>query len=117
MLLAILAPIKAVMITVGVLIFVDLISGTWAAKKRNEPITSAAFRRTLSKMLIYQVAVISGFLVEHYILQGDIPVSKIIAGFIGLVELKSVLENGNTILGTDVFKALIAKLGSKNDTL
>lgn len=115
--LVLIAPIQAIMITVGVLIFTDLGTGVWAAIKRKEQVTSAAIRRTLSKMLIYQLAIISGFLIEHFILNGDIPVVKIVAGFIGLVEFKSILENSNTILGTNVFKALISKLGSKNDQL
>lgn len=118
MLIAVLlAPIDAVMATVGFLIFLDLISGVWAARKRNEPVTSAALRRTISKMIIYQLAVISGFFIERYLLQGALPITKVVAGFIGIVEFKSMLENGNTILGTDVFKLLIEKLGSKNDSL
>jgi phage-related holin len=112
---AVLAPIKSTMIVVGVLIFVDLLTGMWAAKKRKEIITSAALRRTVSKMLIYQIAVISGFLLDHYILEGSIPVAKLVAGAIGLVEFKSVLENSNTILGVDLFQELIKRLGSKND--
>lgn len=115
--LALIAPIQATMIVVGFLILTDLATGTWAAYKRKETITSAALRRTLSKMLIYQLAIISGFLIEHYILEGAVPVTKVVAGFIGLVEFKSILENSNTILGTDIFKTLIAKLGSKNDQL
>lgn len=115
--MAILAPIKAVMLTVGFLIFLDLSSGIWAAIKRQERVTSAALRRTISKMVIYQMAVITGFLIETYLVGPSIPVTKVVAGFIGLVEFKSILENSNTILGTDVFKLLIAKLGSKNDNL
>lgn len=117
LIIVVLAPIEAVMATVGFLIFVDLISGMWAAHKRKEPITSAALRRTISKMIIYQIAVISGFLIETYLVGGSLPISKVVAGFIGIVEFKSILENGNTILGTDVFKLLIQKLGSKNDQL
>jgi hypothetical protein len=113
----ILAPIKAAMIVVGCLIFIDLMTGIWAAIKRQQPVTSAALRRTISKMIIYQIAVISGFLIEHYLVQGELPIVKIVAGFIGIVEFKSILENGNFILGTDIFKTLISKLGSKNDQL
>lgn len=117
LLLVILAPIQATMITVGFLIFLDTGTGIWAAFKRQEKITSAALRRTISKMIIYQLAVISGYLVETYLMMGLIPVAKVVAGYIGLVELKSILENGNVILGTDIFKLLIRKLGSKNDQL
>jgi hypothetical protein len=112
---AVLAPIKAVLITVGILIFVDLVTGIVAAKKRGEKIKSAAMRRTISKVLIYQTAVITGFLLETYLLDGVLPVSKLVAGVIGLVEFKSVLENSNIILGEDIFKSLISKLGSEND--
>ena len=114
---AILAPIKMLMISVGFLIIADLITGIWAAKKRNESIKSAAMRRTISKILIYQLAVISGFLVEKYMLEELIPISKIVASVIGLVELKSILENSNQILGYDLFKSVISRLGSENDKL
>ncbi len=112
-----LAPIQAVMMTVGFLIFLDLLTGVWAARKRKEKISSAALRRTISKMIIYQIAIISGFFIEKHLLQDSLPITKVVAGFIGLVEFKSILENGNTILGTDIFKLLIQRLGSKNDQL
>jgi len=115
--LVLLLPIKATMMTVGFLIFLDLALGIWAARKRQEKISSAALRRTISKMIIYQLAVISGFLIEQYLLQGSLPIAKVVAGYIGIVELKSVLENSNVILGTDIFRMLIQKLGSKNDQL
>lgn len=113
--LAALAPIKMVMITVGVLIMADLVTGIWAALKRGEKVSSAAMRRTISKMFIYQLAVICGFMLETYILDGIVPVAKIVAGVIGMVEFKSILENSNHIVGGDLFKIIIAKLGSDND--
>ena len=113
---AVLAPIKAVLLVTGFLIFADLISGILAAKKRGEPISSAGLRRTISKVLVYNLAVISGFLVETYMVSGLLPVSKLISGVIALVELKSILENLNTINGTDIFKTVLDSLGSKNDT-
>lgn len=113
--LAALAPIKMVMITVGVLIMADLVTGIWAALKRGEKVSSAAMRRTVSKMFIYQLAVICGFMLETYILDGIVPVAKIVAGVIGMVEFKSILENSNHIVGGDLFKIIIAKLGSDND--
>ena len=113
---AALAPIMMVIITVGVLIMVDLITGIWAALKRGEKISSAAMRRTISKIVIYQVAVISGFMLETYILEGILPVAKIVAGVIGMEEFKSILENCNMIMGGDMFKIIINKLGSDNDS-
>lgn len=115
--IAALAPIKPIIITVGVLIIVDLITGVWAAYKQGKPISSAALRRTVSKLAVYQMAIISGFLLQHYLIADLIPVVNIVAGVIGLVEFKSMLENSSKILGADVFKLILAKLGSQNDTL
>lgn len=112
---AIFAPIKALIFSVGFLIFADCLTGVWAAKKRKETISSAALRRTVSKMVIYQVALLSGFLVEHYMISDILPISKLVAGAIGMVEFKSVLENSTVITGQDLFKTLIKKLGSQND--
>lgn len=114
-LFAVFAPIKAVMITVGVLILLDLITGIWAAKQQKQRISSAVMRRTISKIVIYQIAVMSGFLLERYILGDTVPVSKIVASVIGLVEFTSILENSNKILGNNVFKVAIGYLGSDND--
>jgi hypothetical protein len=113
--LAVFAPIKAILITVGFLIFMDCITGMLASRKRGEKITSAALRRTVTKAFVYQSAVITGFLVETYLIDKAIPINKIVAGLIGVVEFKSILENLNTIHGDDLFKKLIEKLGSIND--
>jgi hypothetical protein len=94
----------------------DLVTGIWAALKRGEKVSSAAMRRTVSKIFIYQLAVVSGFMLETYILEGILPVAKIVAGVIGMVEFKSILENSNHIVGGDIFKLVIQKLGSENDS-
>lgn len=112
--MAALAPIKAVLITVGILIMADAITGMYAAHKRGEPISSAAMRRTLSKFLVYQGVVITGFLLEANILDHLVPVAKIVAGAIGMVEFKSILENANSIMNMNIFKSVIDKLGSDN---
>ena len=113
--LAALSPIKMVMITVGFLIIADLFTGIWAAKSRGEKISSSVMRRTISKIFVYQLTVVSGFMLETHILDGVLPVAKIVAGFIGMVEIKSILENSGHIVGGDVFKLILKKLGSTND--
>lgn len=113
-LIAILAPAKALLISVGFLVIADLATGLWAAYKRKEKIKSARLRDSVSKIVIYNIAVISGFLVETYMLENIFPVSKVVASVIGIVELKSILENANTIRGQDLFSTVIQKLGSKN---
>lgn len=115
--IAILAPIQAAMIAAGCLVMTDLVLGIMAAKKRGAPITSAGLRRTVSKFLIFQVAIITGFLTEKYLTGDLVPVCKIITAFIGLTEIKSIVENLNAINGNSVFSDLITKLGSKNDDI
>lgn len=113
--MAALAPIKPVMITVGILIISDLITGIWAARKRGEPITSAALGRTVSKMVVYQTAVVTGFLLQKYLLADAMPIVNIVGGIIGMVEFKSFVENANAIVDGDIMKEILKKLGSKND--
>lgn len=112
--LGLFAPIKALILTVLVLIFADLFLGIWAARKRGEKITSAAMRRTVTKLLVYNTTIITGFLVETYLLGGIAPISKLVAAVVGAVEMKSLLENASEITGLD-FKSIIKALGSKND--
>ena len=112
---AVLAPIHAVMVVVGILIVFDTITGIWAALKSGQTFSSAALRRSVSKAVVYQIAIISAFIVEKYLLQDILPASKLVAGLIGVVELTSVLENLNKIYGSDIFKSIITKLGSVND--
>lgn len=114
--IAVFAPVKAVMITAGVLVLSDLIVGLWAATKRKEAIESSGLRRTVTKTVVYQVAIMVGFITERYLLGDLIPVGKLIGGMIGVVELKSILESLNEINGTPVFSSIVTKLGSANDT-
>jgi predicted transcriptional regulator len=97
------------------MIAADLITGILAARARKEKISSAGLRRTFTKFSIYFAGIMLGFLAETFMLEGFIPVSKIAAGLIGVIEIKSILENLDTINGSSIFKTLIEKLGSIND--
>lgn len=112
---AVFAPIKELLVVCLVLIFVDLITGILSARKRGEKVNSAGLRRTVTKLLVYMTAICIGFLIEKYMLEGFIPVSKLASGLISVVEGKSIFENLDVINGHPVFKTLIQKLGSVND--
>jgi hypothetical protein len=111
--IAVLSPIKTVIIATGVVIILDLISGVVRAVKAKEAIQSSVMRRTVTKFLVYQLAIISGFIIETYLLSG-IPITKLVSSVIGLVEIKSILENLNDIYGQNIFKSILDKLGSDN---
>lgn len=110
--LIVLAPIHPVMVTALLLVIVDLITGIMAAKKRREKITSEKLRRSITKLFIYQTTIVLGFLTETYLTGGIVPLSKIISSFIGLTEMKSLMENLNVVSGGSLLKALIKKLNA-----
>lgn len=113
---AIFTPVHAIMGTAFALLVIDMILGIWAAVRRKEPITSAALRRTVSKFLVYEMAIITGFLAEHFLLSDSLPIVKLAAAAIALVEMKSIVENLNEVNGAPIFASIITALGSKNDT-
>lgn len=112
-----LAPIHPVMLVTGALIFIDLGCGIWRAKKRGENIDSSGLRRTITKLFAYQVVIVTGYMIETVIMVGflDLPITKIIASFIALTELKSILENISIITGIDFWTAIKDKLQPPKD--
>jgi hypothetical protein len=113
---AIFAPEKAAILTVVMLCLADLLFGVWAAKKRGEHLTSAGFARTLSKICVYETALCLAYVTQQYLTGPLMPVCKLLAALIGTTEIKSILENLDEIYGGNFFGAIIAKLGSKNDS-
>jgi hypothetical protein len=113
--LAVFAPLKALMGAVAFLIMADTVTGIIAAYKRGEEIRSSGLSRAIVKLFVYQVVIITGFLMEQYIVPDlGIPIVKLLAGVIGVVEFKSVLENVESITGLNLMKIKKA-LGSQND--
>lgn len=103
------------MLTIAFLIVVDFITGAYASVKNNIPISSERIGHTISKFFIYNLVVLSAFLLEKYIVE-EIPFQRIIAGFIAIAEIKSILENFNKIYGINPFKALIKLIKKKSLT-
>lgn len=115
--IAVFAPIKAAILTVVVLVIADLITGMLAAKKRGEKITSAGIKRTVGKVLLYETALCLGFIVQQYLTGDILPASKLVSAIIGLAELKSVLENLDSLSGTSLYKVLLSRIVSSQQTL
>lgn len=112
--MAIFAPIKTTLMTAMVLIAFDLVTGVWSAIKRKEKITSSGIRRTIVKLIVYEMSLAMGFLAETYLLDHQLPLVKLIAGLIALTETKSVFENMNIILDANIYDQLIKLLGSES---
>jgi hypothetical protein len=112
-LFALIAPIAAVMLTIAFLIIVDFITGAYASYKNKIPISSERIGNTISKFFIYNLVVLSAYLLEKYIVE-EIPFQRIITGFIAIAEIKSILENFNKIYGINPFKVLIKLIKKKS---
>jgi hypothetical protein len=112
---AVLAPIKAMLVTAGVLVFMDLLTGIWASLKTGIPISSNRLGRTVTKIFVYQLAIICGFLTERYLVDDMLPFAKIAAGYVGITELKSIYENLSRISGQDFLKGILGKLNDRVD--
>lgn len=108
--IAVLTPVKSMVLTTLVLIVIDLITGLVSAHKKGHKITSAGLRRTLIKFLIYEIAIIAAYLTQTYLTGETIPVCSLVSGFIGLTEFTSVIENLNSVSGGKLLKTLIDKL-------
>lgn len=108
----ILAPVKMTLLVVLLLCAIDLVTGILASRKKGLPIVSFGIRRTVLKLLVYETAIILAFLVEMYMTGPDMMVLKLITSLIGLTELKSVLENLNTLSEGGLLKIIIDKLGA-----
>ncbi|WP_234974616.1 phage holin family protein [Tenacibaculum agarivorans] len=104
-LLTMLSPLSGVLTTIMFLIVVDFITGTYAALKSGTMIRSEKIANTISKFFIYNLVIVSAYFIEKHIVN-EVPFLKIIAGFIAITEIKSILENYNSIYGVNIFKVL-----------
>src|SRR3990167_7786423 len=100
------------MIAAGFLIGADTITGIMKARKKGVPVTSRRLSNVLTKMVLYQLLIISAHVCELYLV-AELPFVKLVLGAIALVEFKSILENTSEYLGKDVVKAILEKLGRK----
>jgi hypothetical protein len=112
--IAVLAPIKPMLMTAMILLLIDLITGIWAALKRQEKIESAKLGRSITKFFLYNLAIITGFLMETYMSIDFIPLVKISCALIALTEGKSIFENISSITGVNFLDKLKSHLNKKD---
>ena len=115
-----LTPITPLLLVVGLCIFADTFVGIWKAKKLKRKITSRKLSQIISKMVLYQSAIVLFFCIEKYILSDSIGLisqinlllTKIVATTLISIELKSINENYETISGVSIwskFKLLLSR--------
>jgi len=105
------SPIVWLTIGVGIFVVFDWFTGIMKAKKKKEVITSGGFYRTFVKFLLYAIAIISTRTLE--ILLSDkieIPFASVLAGFIIVMEYKSIMENISAVVGYDILELVKDKI-------
>jgi len=101
--------LKPLIICLSFLLLVDFLTGVRKAKALKEKIQSRGFRRTISKMNDYCLAIISSQ-VFTWMLDLEFTLSYYVAMFVCGIELKSIFENVSQTTGVDIigyFKGFI----------
>jgi phage-related holin len=101
--------LKPLIICLSFLLLVDFLTGVRKARALKEKIQSRGFRRTISKMNDYCLAIISSQ-VFTWMLDLDFTLSYYVALFVCGIELKSIFENVSQTTGVNIigyFKGFI----------
>lgn len=104
------APIKSALLCAFGLAILDMVFGIIAAKRKGEKITSQGLRRTIAKLFVYELLIVLAFVTETFLTGDSVPLVRIFTGFVGITELKSVMENMERITGVPIIRLLINKL-------
>ena len=94
-------PISGILFLVGFAIFVDTLTGIWKAKKLKIPITSRKLSAVISKLFLYELAVIGFYLIDFWILNDiikqffsvELMLTKILSLVLVSIEVMSINEN------------------------
>ncbi len=106
-------PISGILFLIGFAILVDTITGIWKAKKLKIKITSRGLSAVVSKLFLYEVAVILTYLIDYYILNDiilqffSVPLmlTKILSLVLVSIEAISISENYKAVKGIDIWSA------------
>jgi hypothetical protein len=113
-------PISGILFLIGFAIILDTLTGIWKSKKLKIPITSRKLSAIVSKIMLYEVAVIGFYLIDYFILNDivmkffSVPLmlTKILSLVLVSIETVSISENYKAVKGIDVwsaFKQLLAR--------
>ena len=115
--LAVFLPIKELMLTIGFLVAADMVVGIWKALKLKQRIRSRRMSDTITKLLLYQIAIMSGFLIESFIIAELIPITKLVATVIAVIEFKSIIESIESVTGKDLCSKIKTIIGRKSEDI
>ena len=109
--LAFLLPIKEMMFIVALMILIDTATGLYKSRKLKIPITSNRLSALISKLFLYEMCLITSFIVDKYVIGefigifSNIPLflTKVVCIFMIGVEITSITENYKAVTGFSVW--------------
>ena len=107
-------PITGILFLIGFSIVIDTITGIWKSKKLGVPITSRKLSAIISKLMLYEIAVLLFYLIDRFILNDiiltffSVPLmlTKILALVLVSIETISISENYKAVKGIDLWQAM-----------
>ena len=109
-LVAFVSPLFPLAILVSSLIGTDFVFGIYRAYKTKQEINSRKMGHTISKLFLYNLAVLSVFMLEKLVFGTDVQFTKVVVGVIAMVELKSIDESFRILYGFSIYESLIDKI-------
>ena len=107
-------PISGILFLIGFAILVDTLTGLWKAKKLKIAITSRKLSAVISKLFLYELAVIGFYLIDFWILNDIIKqffsvplmLTKILSLVLVSIELMSINENYFSIRQISIWQGM-----------
>ena len=126
--IAFIAPIKPLLIVIGLVICIDTISGIYKVFKTKEKFSSRKLSRTISKMVLYLGSIILIFILDKYLLVEVVKIfttvdlfpTKTWTMFLVGVELLSIRENIKAATKVDIwekFKSILRRAKEEKDEI
>lgn len=105
------SPVVWLIIGVGIMVAFDWITGMARARKQGEKIISGGFYRTFVKYLMYAIGILSTRMMEVILKDKiDVPFASLLAGFIIVIEYKSIMENISAVVGVNLWELVKDKI-------
>lgn len=107
-------PISGILGLLFALILADTATGIWKAKHLKQQITSRKLSAVISKLVLYELAVVLFYLIDYYILNDiiltffSVPLmlTKILALVLASIEVMSINENFKVVKGIDIWQSM-----------
>lgn len=107
-------PVSGILFLIGFTIVVDTLTGIWKSRKLKIAITSRRLSAIVSKLFLYELAVIGFYLIDFWILNDiimkffSVPLmlTKILSLVLVSIEVMSINENYKSVKGIDIWQGM-----------